>query len=540
MSGRPEASELIACVAAHRGDSSRHRENTLAAIRSAIESGAEFVEVDIRITADGQVILLHDATLLRLWGVDKFATELPYSDIAGLGTGEERIPLLQDALELFKDLGQFRGTTSTLLIDIDEEEPPAAAALVVRASAAAKVVMASGVEVAWCGNLDAMRTIRGLDASARIWLPWDNRVAPSRELLDELKPEFVNSEYVVLSPRMVDDIHELGVRVSCWTVDDAAAMQSVLRMGVDSVTTNNLALLQETLRQGPELWVLDEPAGMLSGSELFEASETARELAEWAINYTRETDLGVISTKAHPGDLVTEVDVAVERHVREVIGARFPGHNFVGEEMGGQAQNGVPCWYLDPVDGTTNFANHIPWTSFSLALALDLVPYVAVVSEPWRGDIFDAVAGHGARLNGVALSLPAAGETGDPLNGRVVSTELAGQLPWPGMIELLGALGERYAIMRIMGSATLTVVGIAAGRGAGSIIGQFSAVDHVAAALIVQEAGGVVLDSDGRPNPFPSSGGILVATPGSAVELYEIWRAARASAQNHSGGIPTS
>ena len=534
MSGRPEASESIASITAHRGDSSRHRENTLSAIRSAIESGAEFVEVDIRITADGQVVLLHDATLLRLWGVDKFATKLPYSDIADLGTGEERIPLLRDALDLFRD------TTSTLLIDIDEEDPPAAAALVVRASEAAAVVLASGVEVAWCGNLEAMRRIRTLDATARIWLPWDQRVAPSRELLDELQPEFVNSEYVILSRKLVDDIHALGARVSCWTVDDAAAMQWVLRLGVDSVTTNDLALLRETLRIGPASWGLDEPAGRLTGSELFEASETARDLAEWAINYTRSADLGVISTKAHPGDLVTEVDVAVERHVREVIGAKFPDHNFVGEEMGGEAQNGVPCWYLDPVDGTTNFANHIPWTSFSLALAIDHVPYVAVVSEPWRGDVFEAIAGHGARLNGVALSLPAAGESGDPLNGRVVSTELAGQLPWPGMIELLGALGERYAIMRIMGSATLTVVGIAAGRGAGSIIGQFSAVDHVAAALIVQEAGGVVLDSDGLPNPFPASGGILVATPGAADELYGIWRAACDAAKNHSGGIPTS
>ncbi len=534
MSGRTEASERVTCITAHRGDSSRYRENTLPAIRSAIESGAEFVEVDVRVTSDGEVVLLHDATLLRLWGIDKFSTELPYSEIAALGTSEQRIPLLQDALELFRD------TPSTLLIDVDEGDPVSTATIVARASAAAAVVRGSGVEVAWCGNLDALHTIRSSDPSARIWLPWDRRDAPPQELLDELKPEFVNLEYVVLSRKLVDDIHALGARVSCWTVDDAAAMRWVLRLGVDSVTTNRLALLGETLSEGPESWGVDEPAVRLSASELFEASETARELAQWAINYCSSAELGVISTKAHPGDLVTEVDVDVERHVREVIGARFPGHNFVGEEMGGQSQDGVPCWYLDPVDGTTNFANHIPWTSFSLALAVDHVPYVAVVSEPWRGDVFEAVAGHGARLNGVALSLPPAHETGDPLTGKVVSTELAGQLPWPGMIELLGALGERFSIMRIMGSATLTVVGIAAGRGAGSVIGEFSAVDHLAATLIVQEAGGIVLDSDGLPNTFPASGGIMVAVPGAATDLYEIWRAACNAAERDTGGIATS
>ena len=97
----------------------------------------------------------------------------------------------------------------------------------------------------------------------------------------------------------------------------------------------------------------------------------ARELGRWAIDFITSTDPGTISTKRDAADLVTEVDVSVERHVRDVIGRRFPGHRFVGEEMGGSAAPGVPCWYLDPVDGTTNFANRLPWNAFSLALAVD-------------------------------------------------------------------------------------------------------------------------------------------------------------------------
>ncbi|TFC71337.1 inositol monophosphatase [Cryobacterium sp. TMS1-20-1] len=512
MSAPSAAAQRVAAVTAHRGDSQNFRENTLAAIRSAIAAGADYVEVDVRVTRDGQVVLLHDASLLRLWGFDAAISDLTYAQVALLGGDDLRVPLLRDALKLFED------SPALLLIDMDEEAP---------AAPAFDVVRESGLDVAWCGSLAGMRRIRSLDAAASIWLPWDRREAPPLELLDELRPDFVNAEYVVLSQKLVDDIHALGLRVACWTIDSAAIMRWVLALGVDSVTSNRLALLAETVREavGPEPAAFSAVSAF-SADELREASAIARELAIWAQDYSRSADKGTISTKANPGDLVTEVDVAVEAHVRARIAAKFPGHNFVGEEMGGEAQAGVPCWYLDPVDGTTNYANLIPWTSFSLALAVDHVPYVAVVSEPWRGDLFEAVAGQGARLNGAALALPRAGEGPLSLAGRVVNTELAGHLPWPGMIELLTALGERFSIMRVMGSATLTVVGIAAGRGAASVIGQFSAVDHLAGTLIVQEAGGVVLDEDGIPNAFPRRGGIVVAAPEAATEVYGLWRAA--------------
>ena len=512
MSAPSAAAQRVAAVTAHRGDSQNFRENTLAAIRSAIAAGADYVEVDVRVTRDGQVVLLHDASLLRLWGFDAAISDLTYAQVALLGGDDLRVPLLRDALKLFED------SPALLLIDMDEEAP---------AAPAFDVVRESGLDVAWCGSLAGMRRIRSLDAAASIWLPWDRREAPPLELIDELRPDFVNAEYVVLSRKLVDDIHALGLRVACWTVDSAAIMRWVLALGVDSVTSNRLALLAETVREtvGPEPAAFSAVSAF-SADELREASAIARELAIWAQDYSRSADKGTISTKANPGDLVTEVDVAVEAHVRARIAAKFPGHNFVGEEMGGEAQAGVPCWYLDPVDGTTNYANLIPWTSFSLALAVDHVPYVAVVSEPWRGDLFEAVAGQGARLNGAALALPRAGEGPLSLAGRVVNTELAGHLPWPGMIELLTVLGERFSIMRVMGSATLTVVGIAAGRGAASVIGQFSAVDHLAGTLIVQEAGGVVLDEDGIPNAFPRRGGIVVAAPEAATEVYGLWRAA--------------
>ena len=164
-------------------------------------------------------------------------------------------------------------------------------------------------------------------------------------------------------------------------------------------------------------------------------------------------------------------------------------------------------------------------------MAVDNVSLIGVVVDPWRGDLFEAVRGGGARLNGSQLSIGESEFEGDPLSGRVVSTELANHLAWPGMLEMLETLGSRYCTMRIMGSGTMTVVGVAAGRGVGSVIGRFGAVDHLAAALIVQEAGGVVLDSNGQPNTFPSSGGIMAAAPHAAAALYEVWHAACAGAE---------
>jgi len=507
MAGR--ARPALVGASAHRGDSSRFRENTLPAIRSAIAAGAAFVEIDVRVTSDGAVIVLHDPTLERLWGLPEPASDVPLARMLELGDPDSRPPLLNEVLDLFGDTG------STLLVDMDD---PGLAA------PAFEVVAASGVRVAWCGDIDGMRTIRSLDPSARIWMPWDAPRAPRADEIADLAPECINTEAVSMTPELVEQIHALGCTVTVWTVDDEWTMRWAARMGVDTVTTNQLARLQRIVSEEAS-----GGAGAYDGLDIDRAIMVARELGKWAIDYTSSTDPGTIATKKDSADLVTEVDVAVERHVREIVGLHFPDHDFVGEEMGGQARPGVPCWYLDPVDGTANFANRVPWTAFSLALVVDGEPVVGVVGDPWRRELFEAARGRGALRNGERLALPDAPADPDALTGRIVSTELANHRPWPGMLELLERLGDRYCTMRVMGSGTMTLLGVAAGRGVGAVIGRFGPEDHLAAALIVSEAGGVVLDSDGAPNLFPASGGIMSATPAAAGALYELWAESRAA-----------
>ena len=192
--------------------------------------------------------------------------------------------------------------------------------------------------------------------------------------------------------------------------------------------------------------------------------------------------------------------------------------------MGGTYLAETPAWYLDPIDGTTNFANRMPWSSFSLALAFNRTPLLGIVIDPWRDELYEAAKGKGAKVNGKTLKVENLTGVENPLSSRIVSTELAAYQPWPGMLGLLEELAKNFCTMRIMGSGTLTVNGVAANRGVGAVISQFSPIDHLAAVIIVHEAGGVVYDETGKVNLFPETGGIMTATPAAADALYKIWQ----------------
>jgi myo-inositol-1(or 4)-monophosphatase/deoxyribonuclease-2 len=503
-------SPVLAC--AHRGNSSVFRENTLIAIQSAIDSGAEIIEIDVRITKDGEVVVLHDPTLERLWGISASVSDRNWDEIESLGESESRIPRLSDVLPLFVN------SNSSLMIDMEEADPAASAFAVVSQGPLEQS------QIRWCGHIDGMKLIRSLSTTAQIWMPWNEISLPAKSKIDSLRPEFINLHYSYLTRQRVDEFHAIGTQVAIWTVDDEATMRWAIAIGVDSITTNQLALLQRIIAEAVPQERRVETS--IEEIDLDKAMVIARDLGHWAIMVASSMDPGEISLKQNPADIVTEIDVMIEAHVREVIAANFPGHNFVGEEMGGKFAADVPSWYLDPIDGTTNFANRMPWNSFSLALAFNRTPLVGVVTDPWRNSLFEARRGQGAKLNGREIQVEDQTGVANPLASRIIATELAAYQPWPGMLGLLEALAENYCTMRIMGSGTLTLVGVSVARGVGSVVGHFSPIDHLAAVLIVHEAGGAVWDETGKVNLFPESGGILCATQAAAQPLYEIWKKA--------------
>lgn len=499
-------------IVAHRGSHHEHdggpRENTLAAIRAALDAGVAWIEVDVRVCGDGTVVLLHDATLQRLWGDPRAVLEVPLAQLQELGGGERRIPLLTEALDL------VAGTAATLLIDIDEPDvAPAAARTVAESRTTART--------AWCGHPESMRRVRQVLPEAITWTAWYSPEPPSAEQLEGVS--LVNAQHLLVGRAFVDAVHAAGAEVAVWTVDDAAQAAHMARLGVDSITTNAVGPIRQAVHDGE----VDERSRQAAVA--LELGEQAAELTARA----RRDGVGTVEIKTGPADHVTDVDRDIERWVRAVVGAQFPEHDMVGEEFGGTGDGERPCWYLDPVDGTANLANGFPWTSFSLALVEGGRPVVGVVFDP-VGAALDgapsavpvlAVEGRGAWRGGERLAtVPTAGE--DPLSGALVVTELDGARLWPGMHELMEALGARHCTVRIPGSGTATLSGVAMGRGVAAIVHRYSPLDHAAAALVVAEAGGTVLDASGQPSAHPLGGAIIVGTDRRAAEaLWKEWQA---------------
>lgn len=269
---------------------------------------------------------------------------------------------------------------------------------------------------------------------------------------------------------------------------------------------------------------VDVPDGLLR-----DAVALCRQLAGWAageISRSAGTAAATARSKTDAADWVTDADLRVERYARQIIAGHFPGHRLRGEEHGeGGATDSPFTWYLDPVDGTCNFANGAPWSSFSVALLHGEEPVAGAVADPHRGEIVWACRGGGVFVNdrrqeGVR---PAAGSVEERLAGRIVMLELANARHWPGMDACLRHLEERLVTARIMGSSALSVTQAALGRAVGVVLGGSNPIDVGAGVLFAREAGLTVLGgADGRSEGWPRGG--LVAAPAGVAE--DLWSAA--------------
>lgn len=196
-------------------------------------------------------------------------------------------------------------------------------------------------------------------------------------------------------------------------------------------------------------------------------------------------------------DLVTEVDLEVERMFRALIAARFPDHDVLAEEMGQTRSGATHRWVFDPLDGTTNYAHGIPIFCSTVALEIEGVPTVAAIFDPTRRELFTAERGVGAWLNGAPLRVSAS----PTLLESVLVTGFPYDIREPArMAEIVGLftgfLGHARAIRRL-GSAAIDLAWVAAGRMDGFWEQALKPWDVMGGALIVQEAGGRVTGLDG-------------------------------------------
>lgn len=218
-------------------------------------------------------------------------------------------------------------------------------------------------------------------------------------------------------------------------------------------------------------------------------------------------------------DLVTEVDLEVERAARALISARFPDHDILAEELGGGALGRSHRWVFDPLDGTTNFAHGVPIFCSSLALEIDGEAVVGAVFDPNRQELFTTERGVGAWLNGAPLRTSTTASLIDALLVTGFPYDVHSTLD--EVIGLFAAYVSQSRAVRRLGSAAIDLCWVAAGRMDGFWEERLQPWDTRAGALLVQEAGGRVTGLDGGPWD-PAAGHILASNGPLHGELQRV------------------
>jgi myo-inositol-1(or 4)-monophosphatase len=201
-------------------------------------------------------------------------------------------------------------------------------------------------------------------------------------------------------------------------------------------------------------------------------------------------------------DLVTEADRASERLVVERIHANYPGHSIVAEEGGGREGPTEYRWFVDPLDGTTNFAHGYPAFNVTLALARGEEMIAGVVYDPLRDEMFAAEKGSGAYLNDQKIRVSSARRLADSL----VSTGFPSKKRSQNVnIHFYHQLAMTTHGVRRGGSAALDLSYVACGRLDAFWEFGLNPWDLAAGTLLVTEAGGMCSDMRGKPHTLRSS-----------------------------------
>ncbi len=212
--------------------------------------------------------------------------------------------------------------------------------------------------------------------------------------------------------------------------------------------------------------------------------------------------LGIIGTKSTPTDPVTALDVAVEQTIRDRLERSTPGAGFLGEEEGSHAGDSAVGWILDPIDGTVNLTYGIPIICVSLAATIDGRVVAGAVIDPWRGEVFSAARGMGARIGGTPITTSAV----DGLASALVATGFAyASEGRRAQVEAVGRVLPAARDVRCFGSSAIHLCWVANGRLDAFYQRGMQRWDYAAGALIAEEAGARV------EHPTPANGQLMVA-----------------------------
>lgn len=228
-------------ITAHRGDMLDAPENTIAAVESAIQKGADYAEVDVQMLADGNLILMHDSNFLRTTAVDLSVREASYEEVVSLNAAaqmdwpnQEAVPFLEDVLETAK--GRIRLNLELKTAENQAEMAARAVQLIEEAGMEREVVITSLDE----SVLQEVETIKPQLRTGLI-------VVLTLGEVEKIPVDFFNMEISRINEERVDQIHLAGKEVHVWTVNSEAEMEEMLNMGVDGLITDEVKLAKQVL-----------------------------------------------------------------------------------------------------------------------------------------------------------------------------------------------------------------------------------------------------------------------------------------------------
>jgi glycerophosphoryl diester phosphodiesterase len=221
-------------VTAHRGHARAAPENTLSAVRKAIDSGADYAEIDVQQTADGVIVLLHDRDLKRVAGVSRRLDRLSYDEVRRLDVGSwfapafagERVPTLVEVLELAR--GRIKLNIELKLFDRDRRLAGAVARLVEERGLEADCLITSF-------DHEALRMVKRHSPRLRTGLI----VAHALGDVSRLEVDALSVRADWLSDDLLRAAHRAGREVHVWTVNDPRQMTRLMKRGVDNIITSD-------------------------------------------------------------------------------------------------------------------------------------------------------------------------------------------------------------------------------------------------------------------------------------------------------------
>ncbi|MYI56612.1 MAG: inositol monophosphatase [Acidimicrobiia bacterium] len=260
------------------------------------------------------------------------------------------------------------------------------------------------------------------------------------------------------------------------------------------------------------------------GTDLEALRQLAVELATAAgdvvaEHHGRAAPVGVKSSRT---DLVTATDRAAESLITSRLARARPHDGIVGEEGASRAGSSGITWFIDPIDGTTNFVYGHPGYAVSVGASVGGRPLAGAVVDPLHGEVFSAARGGGAFCNGERLAVSGAEDLGSALVATGFGYNEADRIHQGTVVA--GLLG-RVRDIRRMGSAALDLCSVACGRVDAYYEYRLCPWDHAAGSLIASEAGAVtrspLLEPPGGSRADPV-GFVLAAAPGVAPALSDL------------------